>query len=70
MSTKKVGIAGKFGARYGKSVKDRYRDVSRISKSRHKCPSCLKLGLKRTAPGIWLCCKCGHKMAGKAYKPS
>jgi large subunit ribosomal protein L37Ae len=70
MSTKKVGIAGKFGARYGKSVKDRFRDVSKASKAKHKCPNCLKLGIKRLAPGIWECKKCGHKMAGKAYKPS
>lgn len=69
MSTKKIGIAGRFGSRYGKSVRDRFRDVSKISKSKHKCPNCLKLGFKRTAPGIWECRKCGHKMAGKAYKP-
>ena len=69
MSTKKIGISGRFGARYGKSVKDRFRDVQRTAKSRHTCPNCLKPGFKRTASGIWECRKCGHKLAGKAYKP-
>jgi len=70
LSTKKVGIAGRFGPRYGKSVKDRFRDVSKISKDKHKCPNCLKPGFKRKVSGIWQCSKCGHKLAGKAYKPS
>ena len=69
MSTKKVGVSGKFGARYGKSVKDRYRDVQKNAKQKHKCPACLKPGMKRLSSGIWECKKCGHKMAGKAYKP-
>ncbi|RLI98643.1 MAG: 50S ribosomal protein L37ae [Candidatus Aenigmatarchaeota archaeon] len=67
--TKKIGAAGKFGPRYGKSVKDRFREVHKASKKPHKCPNCLKPGFKRVASGIWVCNKCGHKMAGKAYKP-
>jgi len=68
--TKKVGIAGRFGSRYGKRAKDRFRDIQKASKSKHKCPNCLKPGFKRKASGIWECSKCGHKLAGKAYKPS
>jgi large subunit ribosomal protein L37Ae len=70
MPTKKVGISGRFGARYGKSVKDSFRDTMKGSKSKHKCPNCLKLGFKRRSAGIWECRKCGLKLAGKAYKPS
>ena len=67
--TKKAGIAGKFGPRYGKSTKDKFREVQRASKARHVCPECLKPGLNRKASGIWECRKCGLRMAGKAYKP-
>jgi len=68
--TKKVGVTGRFGPRYGKSLKDRFREVHRTGKKKHKCPECLKPGFKRKATGIWECGKCGHKLAGKAYKPS
>ncbi len=68
MATKKVGIAGKFGSRYGKTVRDRYSRVYRLQKSNHKCPACSK-GLSREAAGIWSCSTCGLKIAGKAYTP-
>jgi len=69
MKTKKLGISARFGPRYGKSVKDRFRDVQTLHKSVHKCPRCLKPGFRRSASGIWECDKCRYKMAGKAYKP-
>lgn len=68
--TKKVGASGRFGSRYGKKAKDRFRDIIKNSKIKHKCPSCLKPTLVREASGIWQCKKCNHKFAGKAYKPS
>ncbi|MCD6591249.1 MAG: 50S ribosomal protein L37ae [Candidatus Aenigmarchaeota archaeon] len=68
--TKKVGISGRFGSRYGKGVKDRIKDIERIQRKKHTCPECLKPALKREASGIWKCKKCGAKFAGKAYEPS
>jgi large subunit ribosomal protein L37Ae len=68
--TKKVGSTGKFGVRYGKGVKSRFLKIDRIQKKKHACPRCLKPGLTRPSPGIWLCKKCGLKFAGKAYEPS
>jgi large subunit ribosomal protein L37Ae len=70
VKTKKLGISARFGSKYGKSVRDRFRDVQRIHKGEHECPNCKKPGLKRKASGIWECSKCKHKVAGKAYKPS
>ena len=69
MRTKKVGIGGKFGSRYGKSVKADYVKIQNLKKVKWKCPECLKPTLKRGCSGIWECKNCGYKMAGKAYKP-
>ncbi|HEX33047.1 MAG TPA: 50S ribosomal protein L37ae [Candidatus Aenigmarchaeota archaeon] len=57
-----------FGPRYGVKVKKRYSMV--VSKmGKHVCPSCKKRTLKRVAKGIYVCSRCGYKMAGKAYYP-
>ena len=65
--TKKVRSAGRFGTRYGRKIKQRIVRLEETKK--HKCPSCLKMTLKREAPGIWVCKKCDLKFAGKAYRP-
>ena len=70
MRTKKVGLTGKYGVRYGKRIKDRYAAVHVIQKQKHRCPRCMKPSLKREAAGIWVCVKCGLKTAGKAFKPA
>ncbi len=67
--TKKVGPSGRFGSRYGKGVKKKLVEIERVQKRKHKCPNCLKPGLKRISPGIWKCNKCGLKFAGNAYDP-
>lgn len=65
--TKKVGITGKFGIRYGKRVRERVLKIE-AQKSRI-CPNCFKPTLRRVAAGVWVCKKCKLKFAGKAYKP-
>ena len=65
--TKKVGAAGKYGSRYGRKI--RQRIIKAGSQKKFRCPSCLKMTLRRQSSGIWNCSKCGTKMAGKAYKP-
>jgi ribosomal protein eL43 len=61
MSTKR------FGARYGKRVKDRLKEIELVSKKTHVCPYCRKQKVKRIATGIFLCDKCKAKFTGKAY---
>ena len=65
--TKSTGRAGRFGARYGLSVRKRVKEVEEKQFKKHKCPRCLKPALKRVAAGIWECKKCGAKLAGGAY---
>ena len=70
MSTKKVGIAGRFGSRYGRRIRERIKKIeSSYRKKTYECPSCHKMSLKRESYGIWVCKSCGKKIAGGAYKP-
>ncbi len=66
-STKKIGAAGRFGARYGRKLKKKLSEIEVIQRKKQKCPYCLKFGVKRLATGIWCCGKCSSKFTGKAY---
>ncbi|MCD6371360.1 MAG: 50S ribosomal protein L37Ae [Candidatus Aenigmarchaeota archaeon] len=65
--TKKVGITGKFGSRYGLRIRRRILDVE--AKKSKECPFCGKKQLKRIAAGIWECKKCKNKFAGGTHIP-
>lgn len=66
-STKKVGSTGRFGVRYGLTIKQKVLAVEKKQKSKFECPSCAKLSVKRVAKGIWSCRKCNHKFAGGTF---
>ena len=66
---KKIGSAGRFGARLGGRIRQKISRVEAKLRKKHTCPSCQNDTLKRIASGIWLCKKCNHKFAGKAYSP-
>ena len=66
---KKIGSAGRFGARYGLRQRKRILAVEDSQKKKHKCPFCRKNAVKRLAMGIWYCTACRKKFAGKAYEP-
>ncbi len=68
--TKKVGTSGRLGPRYGVRVRKRIADVEAESKGRHECPVCHGVALGRTATGIWICRRCGAKMASSSYMPT
>ena len=51
--TKKVGSTGRFGTRYGATVRKRVKKVEQDVKRPHTCPSCDSLKVKRTSIGIW-----------------
>ncbi|MCX6711840.1 MAG: 50S ribosomal protein L37ae [Candidatus Woesearchaeota archaeon] len=65
--TKKVGSTGRYGTRYGKTIRTKVLEVEKKQRKKQKCPHCLRFKVKRVAPGIWLCKKCNVKFAGKAY---
>ena len=61
--SKKTKSAGRFGARYGKKVRNMLVQVESKQKKRQKCPFCKRLGVKRLSNGIWKCPKCDKKFA-------
>jgi len=65
--SKKTKSAGRFGARYGKTVKDKLVKVETKQKVKQKCPFCGKDGVKRVAKGIWKCPRCDKKFASGTY---
>lgn len=67
--TKKVGSSGKFGPRYGLSVKKQIRSIDQMRSSKYTCPRCYKKNVKRVSSGIWECRSCSYKFAGGAYSP-
>ncbi len=67
--TKKVGIAGKYGVRYGVRVRKRLKDVGEHTSRRHRCPQCHHRSVRRKSTGVWHCRKCGTTFAGGAYRP-
>ncbi|KAG2373925.1 hypothetical protein C9374_011590 [Naegleria lovaniensis] len=65
--TKKAGITGKFGTRYGANLRKRAKKYEISKKQKHFCQFCGKYGFKRVAVGIWNCKKCNKTQAGGAW---
>ena len=65
--TKKAGITGKYGVRYGASLRKQVKKMEISQHSKYTCVFCGKDSVKRTAVGIWSCGSCGKTMAGGAY---
>ncbi len=70
MATKKQGTAGRFGARFGGTLRKKVAEVEKQSRGKYKCQFCSKeTKVKRIAYGIWKCHACEKTFVGKAYKP-
>mmetsp|Transcript_2129 Transcript_2129/g.3176 ORF Transcript_2129/g.3176 Transcript_2129/m.3176 type:complete len:95 (+) Transcript_2129:144-428(+) len=65
--TKKVGITGKYGTRYGSTLRKLLRKVEVSQHSKFHCSFCGKDSVKRKCTGIWNCKSCGKVLAGGAY---
>ncbi|QOU20352.1 60S ribosomal protein L43A [Brettanomyces bruxellensis] len=68
--TKKVGITGKYGIRYGSSLRRQCKKLEVQQHSRYDCSFCGKKAVKREATGIWKCKACNKTIAGGAYSVS
>jgi len=66
----KIGPAGRYGARYGRGIKNRVNKVEREQRKKHICPKCESDAVRRLSKGIFLCGKCNNKFAGGAYMPT
>ena len=64
--TKKVKSAGRFGTRYGRSVRTKVTEIESLQRKKQKCIFCNGTA-KRLSKGIWLCKKCKRKFAGHTY---
>ena len=65
--TKKVGIVGKYGTRYGANLRKRAKKMEITQHAKHFCHFCGKYSFKRTAAGIWNCKPCGKTQAGGCW---
>ena len=66
--TKKAGIVGKYGTRYGASLRKQIKKQEISQHAKYLCDFCGKFAVRRTAVGIWDCKGCGKVKAGGAYQ--
>ncbi|XP_036194927.1 60S ribosomal protein L37a-like [Myotis myotis] len=64
--TKKVGIVGKYGTRYGASLWKMAKKTEISQHAKYTCSSCGKTRMKRRAAGTWPCGSCMKTVAGGA----
>ena len=60
-------MTGKYGTRYGASLRKQIKKMEISQHARYTCPFCGKDSVKRTAVGIWNCQGCGKTTAGGAW---
>ncbi|PUU81315.1 ribosomal protein L37ae [Tuber borchii] len=65
--TKKVGVTGKYGVRYGASLRKQVKKMEITQHARYTCTFCGKTTVKRTSVGIWECRSCKKCVAGGAW---
>jgi large subunit ribosomal protein L37Ae len=65
--TKKVGVVGKYGVRYGSSLRKQVKKMEITQHAKYTCTFCGKDTVKRTAVGIWKCKGCKKTIAGGAW---
>ena len=68
--TKKVGITGKYGTRYGSSLRKIVKRYEILQRSKYHCMFCGKDSIRRSSCGIFKCKAktCGKQIAGGAWQ--
>jgi large subunit ribosomal protein L37Ae len=67
VKTRKVKSAGRYGARYGRSVRNKITEVESRQRKKQYCIFCKKGVCKRVSKGIWHCDKCNKRFASHVY---
>jgi large subunit ribosomal protein L37Ae len=67
VSKRRRSATGRFGVRYGFTLRKRLAEVEAKAKRLYPCPSCGAERVKRVGTAIWRCKRCGVKLAGGAY---
>ena len=65
--TKKVGIVGKWGTKFGATLRKITKKFEVTKKAKYLSPFSGKESVKRTAVGIWKCKDTNRKIAGGAW---
>lgn len=65
--TKKVGVVGKYGTRYGSSLRKQVKKIEVTQHGKYTCQFCGKDAVKRRAVGIWHCGSCRKTISGGAW---
>ena len=65
--TKKVGVVGKYGTRYGASLRKMVKKMEVTQHAKYTCTFCGKDAMKRSCVGIWKCRACKKVVAGGAW---
>ncbi|KAI8803494.1 ribosomal protein L37ae [Cladochytrium replicatum] len=65
--TKKAGVVGKYGTRYGASLRKQVKKMEVSQHAKYTCTFCGKDSVKRTSVGIWKCRACAKVLAGGAW---
>lgn len=65
--TKKQGIVGKYGTRYGGTMRKIAKKYEISQHAKYNCQFCGKDQVKRQAIGIWKCKACLRTMVGGAW---
>ncbi|KAJ1473566.1 ribosomal protein L37ae, partial [Baffinella frigidus] len=64
---RQVHITGKYGVRYGASLRKQIKKIEISQHAKYTCGFCGKNSVKRVATGIWKCKACKKTLAGGAY---
>jgi large subunit ribosomal protein L37Ae len=65
-----VGICGKYGMKYGASLRKTIKKIEISQRKKYVCPFCGKMAVRRTVVGVWTCLKCHKSTTGGAYTPT
>jgi large subunit ribosomal protein L37Ae len=65
--TKKAGVVGKYGTRYGASLRKQIKKMEITQHASFTCSFCGKDTMRRQAVGIWHCGGCKKTVAGGAW---